>query len=168
MAVAAAIGAQSLGLLAINWRLATPPPCCHCPLAIVAVIGVISLSIYLERAASVERATLLEGESDLRLQIWPIVLDMTRAYFPVGTGFGTFDSAYRIGEPDSQLNAHYVNLAHNDWLQVVLEGGVLGLVLLAASFLWFGLAAKAKLFEWQATRFLFLWFALAAKTKFLD
>lgn len=108
-------------------------------LAIVAVIGVISLSIYLERAASVERATLLEGESDLRLQIWPIVLDMTRAYFPVGTGFGTFDSAYRIGEPDSQLNAHYVNLAHNDWLQVVLEGGVLGLVLFAASFLWFGL-----------------------------
>ncbi len=105
--------------------------------AFAVVIGAIWLSVGLDRAASVDRATVLAGEVDLRLQFWPIVLDMSRSYFPTGTGFGTFDPVFRISEPDGLLNPQYVNLAHNDWLQILLEGGIMGLVLLAAAGVWF-------------------------------
>lgn len=101
------------------------------------VIGAIWLSVGLDRAVSVNRATMLDGEADLRLQIWPIVLDMIQRYLPAGTGFGTFDPVFRIGEPDGMLNPQYINLAHNDWLQILLEGGLVGLVLSAATIIWF-------------------------------
>lgn len=103
------------------------------PVVIVGItiaIGVIFLSVDLERAASVDRAISLESEADLRLEIWPIVLDMSQVYFPIGTGFGTFDPVFRISEPDSLLMPQYINLAHNDWLQIFLEGGLVGVVLL--------------------------------------
>lgn len=107
--------------------------------AIAVVIGAIWLSVGLDRAVSVERASSLEGEADLRSQIWPIVLDMSQHYFPAGTGFGTFDAVFRINEPDSLLNPQYINLAHNDWLQIFLEGGLVGLILLVAGVVWFAL-----------------------------
>lgn len=106
--------------------------------AVAVVIGVVWLSVGLDRAASVDRATVLAGEEDLRLQFWPIIWDMSQFYFPVGTGFGTFDPVFRIGEPDALLILQYVNLAHNDWLQILLEGGVMGLAILAAALAWLG------------------------------
>lgn len=117
--------------------------------AIAVLIGVIWLSVGLDRAASVDRATILAGEVDLRLQFWPIIWDMSQFYLPVGTGFGTFDPLFRISEPDDMLILHYVNLAHNDWLQILLEGGVMGLVVLAAALLWFGLRS---LRAWASSR----------------
>jgi len=105
--------------------------------AIAVLIGAIWLSVGLDRAASVDRATVLAGEVDLRLQFWPVILDMTRSYFPWGTGYGTFDPVFRISEPDALLIRQYVNLAHNDWLQIILEGGFFGLVLLTTAMAWF-------------------------------
>jgi O-antigen ligase len=122
------------------------------PVVLVAtavVIGAILLSVGLNRAASVDRATALESEADLRLQIWPIVMEMSRDYFPAGAGFGTFDPVFRMGEPDALLNPQYVNLAHNDWLQIFLEGGIVGLVLLAAAVLWFILRTVRAWFSLQ-------------------
>ncbi|MEO9624205.1 MAG: O-antigen ligase family protein [Qipengyuania citrea] len=104
---------------------------------IVIVIGAILLSVGLDRAVSVDRATMLDGKTDLRLEIWPIVLDMIQRYFPAGTGFGTLDPVFRIGEPDGLLNPQYINQAHNDWLQIFLDGGVLALVLLVVALIWF-------------------------------
>lgn len=104
---------------------------------IAIVTGAIWLSVGLNRAASVDRATMLEGAADLRSQIWPTVLDMIQRYFPAGTGFGTFDPVFRIGEPDGLLNPQYINLAHNDWLQILLEGGLIGLIFSAVTIFWF-------------------------------
>lgn len=113
------------------------------------VIGAIWLSVGLDRAVSVNRATMLEDEADLRAQIWPIVLDMIQRYFPAGTGFGTFDPLFRVGEPDNLLNPQYINLAHNDWLQIVMEGGVIGLALLAAALVW---SAVRSFQAWTSSR----------------
>ncbi|WP_050599016.1 O-antigen ligase family protein [Qipengyuania citrea] len=101
-----------------------------------ATIAVVWLSFSFGRATSVDRATMLQDEVDPRLEIWPIVLNMAQHYFPVGTGFGSFDPVFRISEPDRLLIPQYFNLAHNDWLQIFLEGGVFGLALLTASLIW--------------------------------
>ncbi len=103
------------------------------------VIAAIWLSVSLGRAASIDRATMMESEADLRWQIWPVVWDMFQNYLPVGTGFGTFDPVFRISEPDSLLNPAYINLAHNDWLQVLLEGGFVGVIFLGLILAWFAL-----------------------------
>lgn len=101
------------------------------------LIGVVWLSVGLDRAVSIDRVATSENIADLRLEIWPIVLDMAQSYFPAGTGFGSFDPVFRITEPDALLNQQYINLAHNDWLQIFLEGGLIGLVFFAATLTWF-------------------------------
>ena len=120
--------------------------------AIVVVIGSLWLSVSLDRAASIERASSLEGEADLRWQIWPIVREMAWSYSPAGTGFGTFDPVFRISEPDGLLNTLYINLAHNDGLQIFLEGGLVGLILFAAALVWFVLRSfQAWFYRREAT-----------------
>jgi len=105
-------------------------------LAVALTIAAVWLSVSLDRAASIDRATMLQGDADLRLKIWPIVLDMIQRYFPLGTGFGTFDPVFRISEPDAILAPSYINLAHNDWLQILLEGGLISVALLGATLAW--------------------------------
>ena len=101
------------------------------------VAGAVLLSISLDRAASIDRILALDARDDLRAGATPIVINMIGQYFPVGAGFGTFDPAFRISEPDSFLRPAYFNHAHNDWLEIVLDGGLLGLILIAAALIWF-------------------------------
>ncbi len=54
----------------------------------------------------------------------PTVLDMLRDFQPLGTGIGAFEYAFRMREPDVLLGPRYFNNAHNDWLQLPIEGGV--------------------------------------------
>jgi O-antigen ligase len=112
----------------------------------VALIGAIVLSIALGRAVSIDRAIDLQAADDLRSRALPYVVDAIMRYFPVGSGFGTFDPVYRIGEPDALLQPAYFNHAHNDWLEIVLEGGIAGAALLLGALCW-GLLATARLWR---------------------
>ncbi|PZF78776.1 hypothetical protein DK847_02980 [Aestuariivirga litoralis] len=52
-------------------------------------------------------------------------------YFPLGSGFGTFRPVYGMHEQPSAMERTYVNHAHNDWLELWLEGGVPAAILMA-------------------------------------
>lgn len=132
-----------LGVLAVRTRLARQvrgvPRKIWIPAAVASaatIIGGIILSIVLGRAASVDRASNLEVGEDLRGLALPTVLDMVEKYWPVGSGFGTYDPAYRISEPDALLSVSYINQAHNDVLGLVLDGGIFGAALLLAALVW--------------------------------
>ncbi|MGQ7830297.1 O-antigen ligase family protein [Altererythrobacter sp. Z27] len=99
-------------------------------------VGLLIASIVLGRAEAVERLVSLEAGVDLRIKALPVVLEMVANYFPVGSGFGTFDPVFRISEPDSLLSTHYLNHAHNDFAEVLLDGGILGLALLVWGIAW--------------------------------
>jgi O-antigen ligase len=75
--------------------------------------------------------------ADLRFTIAGITGEAIWVYFPVGSGFGTFESIYRILEPREALLQSYVNHAHNDWLEALLEGGALAGILFLAFLIWF-------------------------------
>lgn len=109
--------------------------------AVVVIVGAVALSFTFGRAVAIDRALDLETAADLRSKAFPTVIDMLSRYFPAGTGFGTFDSVYRIGEPDALLQTRYFNHAHNDWLEVILDGGLAGVVLLGAVLGWIVLAS---------------------------
>jgi len=53
-----------------------------------------------------------------------------------GSGFGSFDSVYRQFEPRSLLSVTYLNEAHNDPLQIVIEGGIAAFALLLLFLSW--------------------------------
>lgn len=105
-------------------------------LALAAITGVIAASVMFGRAESVNRALQLAQAEDLRSTIRPTLYSMIADYFPAGTGFGGFDSAFRIYEPLDVLRSKYVNQAHNDFLSIALEGGLPGMLLLAGSLVW--------------------------------
>lgn len=69
---------------------------------------------------------------DKRFEFWENTLVALRDAFPLGTGFGTFRLVYPTVEPLDQLAPDIVNHAHNDFLELILEGGLLGVALLLA------------------------------------
>ncbi len=99
------------------------------------------LSIGVDRATSVNRLFQMEAGGDLRMRSMPTVLRMVSNYFPVGSGFGGFDPIFRMHEPWSMLKPTYFNHAHNDFLEVALDGGLGALVLLLASLIWWVMAS---------------------------
>jgi O-antigen ligase len=114
--------------------------------AVVAVAGAVVLSFILGRAVAIERAIDLNTAEDMRSRAFPYVIEMLGHYFPAGTGFGTFDPVYRMGEPDALLQTVYFNHAHNDWLEVILDGGIASVILLGAAL---GSAALAGVRAWR-------------------
>lgn len=141
----------AMGMLIVRKRVASElrrlPRRIALPLVIgilVLTVAAIVISISFDRAVAVNRALTLEGGADLRTQARPVVLALVAHYFPVGSGFGAFDAVFRIAEPDTLLRDTYFNHAHNDWLEIALDGGLPGLLLLGGAVLWWlGASVKA-------------------------
>lgn len=112
------------------------------------VVVAVLVSLYAGRAISVDRAIALDPEQDFRRRSLPAILAMVRTYFPLGYGLGAFDPAFRIHEPFDLLATVYLNLAHDDLLQVVLDSGLPGLLLLLGALAWWGWASVR---AWRST-----------------
>ena len=88
------------------------------------------------RAASLDRLLGADATSDIRFQSLPTLMRIIGEFMPFGSGFGTFDSTFRIFEPDSNLRPTYFNHAHNDWIELVLTGGAPALLICIGFILW--------------------------------
>jgi O-antigen ligase len=115
--------------------------------AVIVLFGL--LSVQANRAESFKRAMAVSVDDDLRFAAFGTVIAMVKGYFPVGTGFGSFDQAFRINEPFALLNPTFFNRVHNDLIEVVLDGGIMGLVLLVVALGWW---AYASMRVWRAAR----------------
>ena len=109
-------------------------------LGVVAGGSVIALLIafqfgFVSMAKRVQGADIM---GDLRWPVASITLKAAQANLPFGTGFGTFVPVYQAVEPRTLLFDRYMNRAHNDWLELVLEGGVLSIFGLLGFLVWFG------------------------------
>lgn len=115
------------------------------PASVVGLIAVAAIlvlvSVAADRAISIDRAFGVEPGRDMRSRGLPTVLAMVREYFPVGSGVGGFDPIFRMHEPFELLKLSYFNHAHNDWLEVVLDAGAPGLLLLLVFVIWWGWAS---------------------------
>lgn len=79
---------------------------------------------------------------DYRFTIARYGIEAARDFFPVGSGLGTFTPVYRMYEPVSALTTFYANNAHNDWLELLVEGGLVAAVLMAGGVVWWLLALR--------------------------
>jgi O-antigen ligase len=110
----------------------------YCLIAGVFVLcGIVVLvSVAADRAMSIDRVLAIEPAQDVRRQALPTIINLIEVHFPVGSGLGAFDPIFRIYEPFKLLKLTYLNHAHNEYLEIALDAGLLGVLLLSAVLIW--------------------------------
>lgn len=106
------------------------------PIAVVSLLLAIAYVAANSRSSGLTRLYDNDLATDPRFSLIPQYADLIRTYFPFGAGFGSFDQVFKIEEPLSYLNFNYLNHAHNDLLEMLIEGGLFSVVLLVAGFGW--------------------------------
>lgn len=89
----------------------------------LALAALAALVIVSSRALALDRLFDDSALEDLRWRVLPVLAEMSGDFAGWGAGFGSFEYVYRIYEPVALLGPKYLNNAHNDWLQFVIEGG---------------------------------------------
>lgn len=147
--------ALGLGMLLvqqnIRWALRNAPRWMF-PTLVAAIVGSVAimvlLSIAADRAVSINRALAVDPGQDMRSRALHTVLAMVAEYFPMGAGLGGFNPLFRMHEADALLKPTYFNQAHNDFVGMLLDAGLLSLVLVAALAWWLRASFRA----WRAPR----------------
>lgn len=102
------------------------------------LVLLIAAPLVFARAESVQRLFASDLGDEARVQAIRPLFVMIRNFLPFGSGFGSFEPLYRAYEPFAALNPGIMNQAHDDYLQVALEGGLPGLLFLLAFLVWWG------------------------------
>lgn len=103
---------------------------------IVALVSVGALFYLSDRANSIVRLVDGSGAPEMRIAALGTVSDLLRGQWLWGSGFGSFAKVFQIVEPDSLLQPSYFNQAHNDWLQLPIEGGLPAMLIGVAALAW--------------------------------
>ena len=109
------------------------------PLAVLSVVGGVSL-LATRPIATGTIGTSATSSVTGRAEIWSKTTEAIADSFPIGTGLGSFEQVYRQYEDPSNVTLEYVNHAHNEYLEILLELGAAGLVLMAVFLGWWMLA----------------------------
>ena len=110
------------------------------PVTLVAPIvlaGLVFLSIYFARAEAIDRFFYESAVDNNRKDFWQVAVKQFWSFYPFGFGPGSFVAVYQIDEPIFLLEAPYLNRLHNDWLEIALTFGVLGIVILLTGMVWY-------------------------------
>jgi hypothetical protein len=141
---ARSVGAQSVGIKSVGIKSvgakSSSPSAAGSALSLrwvvvvvaVALVAVIDLALYgvLERFGA-------DPLADPRLVFARNTITAAKMFMPFGAGVGTFVPVYGLFEqPGEALQGAYVNRAHNDFLEIWLESGVVGPVLAVLFVLW--------------------------------
>jgi O-antigen ligase len=101
------------------------------------------------RLQSLDAGTSVETRRTVAATTWAA----TREFMPVGSGVGSFEKVYRLYEDPSSTDRTFVNHAHNDYLEIALETGLPGLILLLVFLGWWALTAWGRWIEPQGDPF---------------
>ncbi|WP_159437135.1 O-antigen ligase family protein [Parasphingorhabdus marina] len=102
----------------------------------VAFLSVIALAFVLARAEALDRLLNTRFFEGIRANLLPVLWQMAKDYFPFGSGFGSFQHIFTRYESLELLRPNYLNQAHNDWLQFLIEGGVAAVFVAIALLIW--------------------------------
>lgn len=69
------------------------------------------------------------ASDDQRFSFWPDVVYAVQQYWPIGSGLGSFPDVFRSVERLNIVGEFYINHAHNEYLELLLEVGLWGAVL---------------------------------------
>ncbi|MCW5211475.1 O-antigen ligase family protein [Desulfobulbus sp. TB] len=119
------LSAMSLGLIIITW---------------------FGLNPVLERLSTLDN---LSVAGKARIQIWQDALAMIYDRPFSGWGPGTFSVAFPAYQTD-QFNHQFVNYAHNDYLELTTDTGILGLAIFISGLFWLYISCLKKITKTQS------------------
>lgn len=117
------------------------------------IISTIGIALSIGMIPILNRFIALDPFEDGRWSYFEVTLGGIKQFFPIGTGPSTFQEIYRTMQPYD--HAGFLNHVHNDYLELVFECGLLGLIFLGLGFLsylkgWF----KIRKAQWDEMQFL--------------
>ena len=103
--------------------------------AMVIAFGLLLLALVLafvpiEPMASFRNRLVFHG--DTRLEVLPDLIVLLRQYWPWGSGLGSFVPVYKTIEDLDKLGPAYLNHAHDEYLEWLIETGLVGALVLLA------------------------------------
>ena len=118
--------------------------------AAAVLAGAVSLALFValvatpfgERFASAGAATSISTRQDMRTT----TVEAIGTFGLAGSGLGTFQPVYSLFEQPDKIERVYINHAHNDYLELALETGIAGILLILLFFAWW-VAASHKLLK---------------------
>jgi O-antigen ligase len=126
--VAAAAGAIAQGILLAarrrRWRVA--------PVGLLTVLVGLAVVAYIgfqEGFGRLLGTSAYEVSWNARLSVWERSLSLWRQFPATGTGLGTFEHAFPLVQPPELTGLTWTH-AHNDYLELLVTGGLVAIVLL--------------------------------------
>ncbi|MDQ1159436.1 O-antigen ligase [Sphingomonas sp. SORGH_AS 950] len=128
----------------------------------IAGIGIFLLTVVIVTVAgrSFAFSRLIENNAadDLRITYSSFILKLANQYLPFGSGFGSFDTIFRQAEPDRYLKPTYFNHAHNEYIEILMNGGIVAIFLVVVGVIYWGVTGYRTFFSksekgfsiWQA------------------
>jgi O-antigen ligase len=118
----------------------------------VLTVTVLALAVFVGPAAFSPHPETSELQLS-RPAIYTVVAGAIKHFMPIGSGYGSFVPVYKLFEVPAQVSDVFVNHSHSDYLELTLEGGILGVLLVAGVLLWWTRRAVAIWFSRSASRF---------------
>lgn len=106
--------------------------------AALVVAGLTSSSLGNRLATRVQTQGIVDAD---RIEFARLTLIAIPRYLPFGSGPQTFRAIYTMIEPVDEMRPFYINHTHDDYLEILLEYGVPGGLLLLAGLAWLGCAS---------------------------
>lgn len=108
-----------------------------CTLIAIAV-GPFGNNLFGQQTSNVE----LTRQTSFRL-----TFQAARQFLPFGSGTGSFQPLYHREEPLDTVTPTFMNHAHSDWIELLLETGLVGIAFVALFLVWWALRVRA---VWQS------------------
>jgi len=112
-----AVATVMLGLRSISWR-----PMLAALVVLAGIGGAVASTNQFGRFLARLETAADDQRFEYAVESIPIIAD----YFPAGSGIGTFVSVYQKYETIDRLVPNYANHLHNDYLEILMEAGMLG------------------------------------------
>ena len=80
------------------------------------------------------------GSVTSRRQIAESSFPLASEFAPLGSGLGTYAKIYARTEDPAKVDGTYINHAHNDYLELAVETGLPGILLILVFLIWWGRA----------------------------
>ncbi len=106
--------------------------------AVLLAVAIVGGAIFVGGESSLTRFAETAVSADIstnRMHIWSVTLKVIASNLPFGAGFGAFGAAYTPFDTLSGLER--AEQAHNDYLQVLADAGIAGLLIGGAFLFWF-------------------------------
>jgi O-antigen ligase len=122
--------------LAMIWSRKRPLPRWVWAALAALAVGAMALAYSAPFANNNLTSTELQGAPDSRYHLFTVSGKAAGDFMPVGSGIGTFRAIFEMYENPATVSRFYRNHVHNDYIEVALETGVVGIILILLFLFW--------------------------------